>query len=108
MTDKTITIGQRVLPVAPIPLGKLRKVLPAMNRIGRAFSLGQVEEGVLDELFNVLALATGLDVADIEAMPGTYPQLMEAISTVADVCGVAPKKEGGAPGEAMPGTPSPA
>lgn len=106
-TPHIITLGAAQLPVAALPLGKLRKVLPAFNRIGAAFAAGMVTETVLDEVFTLLALATGLPVAQLEEMPGTYPQLLAAVATVADVCGLQPRETPA--GNVVPGmTPSPA
>lgn len=107
MSDRTITIGSQVLPVAPIPLGTLRKIVVTFNTVGRAFAQGVVDEAVFDQVFQLLALGTGKTVAEIEAMPGDYPQLLEAVNVIADVCGLQPKG-GTPPGEAMPGTASPA
>jgi len=107
MSDRTITIGTQVLPVAAIPLGTLRKIVTTFNAVGRAFALGVVDESVFDQVFQLLALGTGKTVAEIEAMPGDYRQLLDAVNTIADVCGLQPKG-GGVPGEAMPGAASPA
>ena len=107
MTDRVITLGDRHLPVQPIPLGTLRKVLPAFNRAGAAMALGQINDAVFDDLLLLLSLATGIKVDELEAMPGSYLQMMQAIDTIADVCGLKPK-EGDRPGEARPGTASPA
>jgi len=107
MTHQTITLGDVSLLVAAIPLGRLRKIVVTFNAVGRAFAQGAVDEAVLDQVFVLLSLGTGKPVAELEEMPGTYPQLLEAVNVIADVCGLRPK-EGGAPGEARPGTTSPA
>lgn len=104
---RTITLGATALPVAPLPLGQLRKFVPAFTRVGRAFALGNVEEAAFDDLFAILSLSTGRAVAELEAMPGTYVQLMAAVDVIADVCGLKPK-EATPSGEALPGTASPA
>lgn len=103
----TITLGARVIEVSALPLGKLRKLLPVFNRVGRAFSVGQVDESVLDEVLQLLCIVTGLAVDDLESIPCTYPQLLDAVATIADVCGLKPK-EAAPQGKAGPGvTPSP-
>lgn len=110
MTDPVvIVLGTRTLAVRAIPLGKLRRLVPAFNRAGKAFAFGSADDAAFDDIFAILSEATELPVADIEAIPGTWPEIMAAIETVADVCGLKPKKEEGAPdaGEARPG-PSPA
>ena len=102
-----ITLGQRTLAVRPLPLGKLRRLVPAFNRAGRAFALGSADDAAFDDVFAILSEATELPVKDIEAIPGTWQQLMAAIDTVAGVCGLKkPDDERqGAPdaGEARPG-----
>lgn len=105
--DRTITLGSRVLPVAALPLGQLRRLIPAFNRVGQAFTLGKFEEATFDDLFELLSVATGVPAAELEATPGSYRQLLDAVDTIADVCGLKPK-EGDGLGEARPGTASPA
>lgn len=106
MPNATITLGTQTIDVAPIPLGRLRKLIPAFNRAGRAFAAGQVEEEQLDDVFTVISAGTGKPVSELEDMPGTYSQLMQALDVVATVAGLKP--EGPTQGEAVPGTRSPA
>lgn len=107
-----IVLGERALPVQPLPLGKLRRLVPAFNRAARAFGLGAPDDSAFDDIFAILCEATGCPAAEIEAIPGgTWPQLMAAIDTVAIACGLKPQEKGeGAPdpGDALPGNPSPA
>ena len=107
MLDRTITLGDKELPIAALPLGKLRKLVPAFNRAARAFALGGVDESSLDDVFVILASGTGIPVAELEGMPGTYVQLMHAVEVIAEVCGLKPEEEP-ASGEALPGMASPA
>jgi hypothetical protein len=107
MSTHTITLGAVALPVEAIPLGRLRKIVVTFNAVGRAFAHGAVDDAVLDQVFQLLSLGTGKPVAELEEMPGTYPQLLEAVNVIAEVCGLRPK-EGDAPGEARPGIASPA
>lgn len=103
MTDPTIKLGAVELPIAPIPLGRLRKLMPAFNRAGRAFVSGQVDDAQLDDVFEIISTATGKPAAELEEIPGTFGDLMRAVDTIAEVAGLRPKKES-SPGEALPGT----
>lgn len=105
MEKQTITLGEASLDISAVPLGRLKQLVPSFNRAGRAFILGTVDEAAMDDVVKVLAAGTGLTVAQIEAMPATFPQLMEAVDKIATVCGLKPKgpeKGEGNPGAAFP------
>lgn len=102
--ETTIQLGEHTFQVSALPLGKLRRLLPAFTRAGRAFAVGSVGDDALDDVFDILATATGVPASEIEEVPGTYLQLMQAVDIVADVCGLKPKEDGDKPGEALPGT----
>lgn len=108
MSNHTIDLGGQQHSIAAIPLGNLRRLVPAFHRAGRSFATGQIEESTFDDIFSIISLATGLPVAEVEAMPNVeVPQLMAAVEAIADVCGLKPKG-GQPPGEARPGSASPA
>lgn len=107
MTDRTITLGTQALPIHALPLGTLRRLVPAFSRTAASFSVGRIDDDVFDDVFAILAAGTGLPASKLEEMPGTFKQLMEAVEAVADVCGLTRKGEGPSPGEPVPG-PSPA
>lgn len=109
MASAVITLGAAQLPVNPLPLGKLRKLIPMFQQVGRAFALGSVSEEDITGVIQIISLATGMPEAELEAMPGTYLQMMQAVEVVAEVSGLRPAGEGATPGEApRPGTASPA
>lgn len=93
MTEKTITLGGQPFQVRPLPLGKLKKVIPAVS----AFSIAcaQVASGVpLDESdFDVAAVAIaeslGMSVEEVNQMPAQLHEVIEAITAIAAVCGLA-------------------
>jgi hypothetical protein len=109
-----ITLGTTTLEVAPIPLGRLKKLLPAFNRAGRALQAGLLDEAVFDDIAIVLSAGTGLDVESIESLPATMAQLSTALEVVAQVAGLegktgasgAPQGEGPSQAVATPGTSS--
>ena len=110
MNDNTITLGEQTIEVAPIPLGRLKKLLPAFNRAGMAFKNGRLDEVVFDDIVLVLSAGTGLTVPEVEALPATMDQLSAALEVVAKVAGldtkVAAMGEGLASSAAIPsGTP---
>jgi hypothetical protein len=111
--NDTILLGEQTIEVAPIPLGRLKKLLPAFNRAGLAFKNGRLDEVVFDDIVLVLSAGTGLTVPEVEELPATMEQLSAALEVVAKVAGLETKVTGlgAAVGEdvaslaAMPGTP---
>ena len=114
MNENTITFGEQTIEVAPIPLGRLKKLLPAFNRAGMAFKNGRLDEVVFDDIVLVLSAGTGMTVPEVEALPATIEQLSVALEVVAKVAGLETKVAGlgAAMGEGLassaavpPGTP---
>lgn len=107
--NDTIILGEQTIEVAPIPLGRLKKLLPAFNRAGMAFKNGRLDEVVFDDIVLVLSAGTGLTVTQVEELPATIEQLSVALEVVAKVAGLETKVAG--LGEALassavvPGTP---
>lgn len=113
MQPKTITLGDQQFEVAPIPMGRLKKLVPAFNRAGRAFVAQVVDEVVFDDILAVLSAGTGKPIAELEAVAATMPQMTAAVAVVAEVAGLgaasAQSGEGQPaplPAPATPGTPS--
>lgn len=101
MTDKTIVIGGQTVEIKPIPLGRLKKLVPAFKRIGAALASGSVEEWVMSDCIEIIAAATNTSVEQVEAMPMRFDELSSILEAVAEVAGLQPA--GGAqPGEALP------
>jgi len=115
MNDNTITLGTQSIEVAPIPLGRLKKLLPAFNRAGMALKVGRLDEVVFDDIVLVLSAGTGKAVEEVETFPATIDQLSVALAVVAKVAGLEAQQagasvlgEGGAsPAALPPGTPMP-
>jgi len=113
MNENTIILGGQTIEVAPIPLGRLKKLLPAFNRAGMALKVGRLDEVVFDDIVLVLSAGTGKAVDEVEAMPATIAQLSVALEVVAKVAGLDPQQgganalgEGGAsPAATLPGAP---
>jgi hypothetical protein len=111
--NDTILLGEQTIEVAPIPLGRLKKLLPAFNRAGLAFKNGRLDEVVFDDIVLVLSAGTGMSVEEVELLPATMEQLSAALEVVAKVAGLETKVAGlgaamgeaGASSAALPGTP---
>ncbi|KRB18648.1 hypothetical protein [Rhizobacter sp. Root16D2] len=113
--NDTITLGEQTIEVAPIPLGRLKKLLPAFNRAGLAFKNGRLDEVVFDDIVLVLSAGTGKTVEEVELLPATMEQLSAALEVVAKVAGLETKVGAMGEGQAssaavvaaanMPGTP---
>jgi len=91
MNENTITLGTQTIEVAPIPLGRLKKLLPAFTRAGMAFKIGRLDEVVFDDIVLVLSAGTGMSVEEVELLPATMEQLSAALEVVAKVAGLETK-----------------
>ena len=94
MTTRTVTIGGVSFEVAPFTLGRLRKLIPLFNRVAAAFGGGSVDDASFGELMEILGLAIGKTPAELEDMPATMAELMEAFAIIADVAGLKPAEDG--------------
>lgn len=109
MTDqKTITLGGEAFPVPRIPLGRLKRVLPAVTAVSKALAAFgsnplevELTEADYDHAVVAIGEALGKTRAEVEAIPADLSELLEAINVIADVAGLVAK--GGAPGEPQPG-----
>lgn len=99
---RTITLGERQIPVPPIPLGRVRKLPVVCSRIYAKFATGTFDDALSDDILTVLALGTGLTAAELDEIPAEFPQLQEAVDTIVQVAGLKPKDspEAAKPGEA--------
>lgn len=104
---ETVILGGQTFTVTPRPLGKLKVLLPALNRATQAlFSGGMLTEGAMADVAMALAATLDKSVEEVEAMPMTFDEIGAALAVAARVSGLAEKD--GAPGEAPPGeTPAP-
>lgn len=100
MTDKTIVIGGQKIAVKPIPLGLLRKVVPAFNRVGAAFAAGAVGEDVIGDCVVIIAAGIGKAPEEVEQMPMGFDELPQALEVIAEVAGLKPSEA--QPGELGP------
>jgi hypothetical protein len=100
MTEKTIVIGGQTVAVKPIPLGVLRKVVPAFNRVGVTFASGAVDEAVISDCVFIIAAGIGKPVEEVEQMPMGFDELPAALEVIAEVAGLKPAGE--QPGEPAP------
>lgn len=100
--SETIILGGEKFTVTPRPLGKLKVLLPALNRATQAMFSGAA---LTEEAFGdvALALAATLDksVQEVEALPMTFEEIGAALAVAARVSGLTGKD--GEPGEAQPG-----
>ncbi len=102
--DKTITLGGRDFPIAPLTLGQMRQAGPAFIRIGI-----DTPEGVGAQTTLLYLAMHNADPkvtpADIDAITGvTFPELKTAVEKVAKLMGV--EMRATEPGEATPAQPA--
>jgi hypothetical protein len=102
--DKTITLGGRDFPIAPLTLGQMRQAGPAFIRIGI-----DTPEGVGAQTTLLYLAMHNADPkvtpADIDAMIGvSFPELKTAVEKVAKLMGV--EMRAAESGEATPAQPA--
>lgn len=100
MNEKTIVIGGQTVEIKPMPLGVLRKVLPAFNRVGIAFRTGQVDEHVIDECVLIIAAGIGKPIGEVELMYMGFDEIPAALEAIGELAGLKPAGE--QPGEPAP------
>lgn len=98
---RIITLGDRDIPVPPIPLGRVRKLPVVCTRIYAAFAAGLYDEALSDDILKVLSLGTGISEAELDLIPAEHHQLETAIGVIVEVAGLKPKgsQEAAKPGE---------
>ena len=106
MTEKTITLGNQQYTIAALPLGKLKKVLPAVSSVAIAMSkaqaVGELEEDAFESIAVAIAVSIGKTVQEVEAMVIQPSQLIDAVLAISEVCGLV-GKQGPQAGETVPG-----
>jgi hypothetical protein len=105
MTDRTITLGGIQLVVAPIPLGRLKRLLPTFCRVGAGLEAKRFDEATIGGLIEIIADGTGKTIDEVEAIPATLHELVIALGVVAEVAGLI--ERGAAPGGAPPAAAAP-
>lgn len=104
MDDPKITLGGKAYPVNPIPLGRLKKLVPAFARAGQAFARGEVTDAAMDDMVTVISAGIGIEVAKVEEIPATMDELKNALPVISEVAGLKPPEapEGNARGAKKP------
>jgi hypothetical protein len=101
MTNKTIVLGGREIPVQELTFAQLKRLLPAINRVARAMSIGEMNETAMDDMGTVLSAGTGLPQSELDALPIKGHELAAAFQAVVDVAGLGHKEGGAQSGEAV-------
>lgn len=106
MSDTKIILGSREFAVEAVPLGRLKRLVPSLTAFSRAVALlgteREMSEADMDHAVKAISAGLGISVEEVEAMPATLEQLIDAVGVLAQVSGLTPK--GDVPsGEAMPG-----
>lgn len=105
MTTKTITLGDASFTIAALPLGRLKRALPAVSAVAvamsKAASIGSLSEDTFDKIAEALSAALDIPVDQVNQIVMTPDQAIEAVLAISEVCGLA--KKGQDLGEAQPG-----
>lgn len=99
---QTIKLGGVSHDVAALPLGRLRKLLPALSRASVAFSSGALTERQFDDVAEVLSAILGKTIEEVEAIPMDLNEITAAMSVAAEISGLV-EKGVDTLGEATPG-----
>lgn len=103
--SKIIILGGTSHEVQAVPLGRLKVLIPALTAFSQAVAAmagtAQLSERDLDHAIKAIAAGLGKAPAEVEQMPATMDELINAIAVLADVSGLAAK--GDQLGEPKPG-----
>lgn len=88
-----IQLGDTQLVINPIPLGRVKLLMPAINRAVVGFQQNEVTEETMGNALLCVALATDKEVTEIEAIPAPFTDLTSAIETITEVLGLVKKVE---------------
>ena len=86
-----ITLGGQPFEVAPVPFGRLRGIIAAMNRMQAA---GMQSETAMEESAVVFALLLNKPREEIDAMPIGVAEMVAALEKVPGLCGIDQAKPG--------------
>lgn len=98
--EKRVNLSGREYVVAPMPLGRLKIMLPAFNRASRVFETGSFTEAAMSDVAVVLATAFNITQEEAEALPVMMDELLVVLGAIAEVSGLIPRAA--AAGELQP------
>lgn len=84
----TITLAGRDLPVQEFTYAQLKRLLPAINRVARAMSIGNLDEATMDDMDTVLSVSVGMPQAELDAMPIRGGELAPAFTAITILAGL--------------------
>lgn len=86
--SNTITLGGQRFDLAPMPWGRLKRCMAAINRVGIATSAGLFDETVLDEMASVLCEGLSIDAERLLELPTTMLEVQAAFDAVVRISGL--------------------
>lgn len=108
MSDTIITLAGREIPVHELNFAQLKRLMPAINRVARAMAISDLNESAMDDMGIVLSAGTGMQIAELDALPIKGNELAAAFQAIVTLAGLGPKEDGAKSGEAVavvnPGT----
>lgn len=88
MSDTTITLAGRALPVQELTFAQLKRLLPAINRVARAMASGRLDEAAMDDMGEILCAATGLSATELDALPVKGGEIAPAFTAIVNLAGL--------------------
>lgn len=95
MTIYTISLADQDFEVPPIPLGRVKLLIPAINRVANGFAQTEIQQQAFDDAILCISIALQKPINEIEALPASFPQLISAIQTITQALGLEEKGAGG-------------
>lgn len=99
-----IKLGGKEYSVAAVPMGRLKVLLPALSEFSRAandLAEGRhLTEADLTLAIQAISAGLGMKVEEVEDIPATLEDLINAVGALAEVSGLTPK--GKTAGESSP------
>ena len=88
MATTTVTLGGREFPVGPMPWGRLKAVMGAINRVGMAAAGGLFGDAELEDMATVLQKGLEIEPQEFDALPTTIAEVLRAFNAVVKASGL--------------------
>lgn len=99
MTIYTIALADQDFEVPAIPLGRVKLLIPAINRVANGFAQPEIKQEAFENAILCISIALQKSVEEIEALPASFSQLIEAIQVITKALGLTEKGKGGEAGK---------
>lgn len=88
MAETTVTLGGKQFTVGPMPWGRLKSVMSAINRVGLAAAAGVFDDAQLEDMATVLQKGLQIEPQAFDELPTTIAEVLHAFNAVVKASGL--------------------